>query len=136
MQTKIGHLQVNVDPKNQAFYKALFDFLGWSLLYQDENMLGVGDEHGCGLWFVPGLKQVNNDYDGIGTNHIAIAAGSQQEVDQTAAYLKDQGVPALFETPRHRPEFSGGADETYYQVMFASPDNLLFEVVYTGPVSQ
>ncbi len=36
-------------------------------------------------------------------------------------------------TPRHRPEFSQGPDQTYYQVMFESPDRVLFEVVYTGP---
>ncbi len=136
MNTKIGHLQVNVDPKNQPFYKDLFDFLGWSVLYQDENMLGVGDPHGCGLWFVPGLKQAGNDYDGIGTNHIAIAAGTQAEVDQTVDYLKARGIAALFNTPCHRPDFSSGPDETYYQVMFASPDNLLFEVVYTGPITK
>ncbi len=133
MKTKIGHLEIHIDPRNQSFYQDLFTFLGWTLLMQDQDVLGVGDEHGCGLWFVPVRKEVVNDYDGIGTNHIAIAAGSQQDVDQTVAYLKDHGVPALFETPRHRPKFSAGLDQTYYQVMFASPDNLLFEVVYTGP---
>jgi hypothetical protein len=48
-------------------------------------------------------------------------------------YLKQHGIKALFETPRHRPEFSGSEAETYYQVMFESPDRILFEVVYTGP---
>jgi hypothetical protein len=47
-------------------------------------------------------------------------------------WLKESGIPHLFETPRHRPEFSEG-DNTYYQVMFESPDRILFEVVYTGP---
>jgi hypothetical protein len=32
----------------------------------------------------------------------------------------------------HRPEFSMSTEETYYQVMFESPDRILFEVVYTG----
>jgi catechol 2,3-dioxygenase-like lactoylglutathione lyase family enzyme len=136
MQSKIGHLQVNVDPKNQSFYKGLFDFLGWSVLYQDENMIGVGDANGCGLWFVPGLKQISNDYDGVGTNHIAISVSKQSDVDQTVEYMKAHGIEALFETPRHRPDFSSGPEETYYQVMFTSPDNLLFEVVYTGPISK
>lgn len=136
MKTHIGHLQINVDPRNQSFYKELFDFLGWTPLYQDENMLGMGDPHGCGLWFVPGLKQIANDYDGVGTNHIAIAASSQAEVDQTVEYLKAHQITALFNTPCHRPEFSAGPQETYYQVMFKSPDNLLFEVVYTGPIGK
>jgi hypothetical protein len=48
-------------------------------------------------------------------------------------YLREHNVQPLFETPRHRPEFSAGPDQTYYQVMFESPDRILFEVVYTGP---
>jgi catechol 2,3-dioxygenase-like lactoylglutathione lyase family enzyme len=133
MKTKLGHLQINIDPKNLAFYQDLFKFLDWQVLYQDQNMLGVGDANNCGLWFVQGLKQVSNDYDGIGMNHVAIATANQAEVDTVVAYLKEHGVETLFETPRHRPEFSDGAGQTYYQVMFRSPDNILFEVVYTGP---
>jgi hypothetical protein len=60
---------------------------------------------------------------------------SQADVDQVAAYLGERGVAALFETPRHRPEFSGDASQTYYQVMFETPDRILVEVVYTGPKS-
>jgi len=134
MKTKIGHLQINIDPKNLAFYQDLFKFLDWQVLYQDENMLGVGDENGCGLWFVKGLKEATNDYDGIGMNHLAIAAASQTQVDEAIAYLKEHAIESLFNTPCHRPEFSDGPDQTYYQVMFASPDHILFEVVYTGPL--
>jgi len=136
MKSCIGHIQVNIDTRNLTFYKELFDFLGWSVLYQDENVLGVGDEHGAGVWFVNGLKKVSNDYDGKGMNHLAVAVHTQSDVDQAAEYLKMHGVEALFETPRHRPDFCGSPDETYYQVMFASPDNLLFEVVYTGPIGK
>ena len=43
-----------------------------------------------------------------------------------------KGVQPLFDTPRHRPEFRDDPKETYYQVMFESPDKVLFEVVYSG----
>ena len=66
-------------------------------------------------------------------NHLAIATEKQAEVDSVVAYLKEHAIEALFNTPCHRPEFSDGPDQTYYQVMFRSPDNILFEVVYTGP---
>jgi catechol 2,3-dioxygenase-like lactoylglutathione lyase family enzyme len=132
MKSSLGHLQINIQVKNLAFYKELFTFLGWSSLYEDENMVGVGCEKGDSLWFCAGLKDVKNDYDGIGMNHLAVSVEKQSEVDDTVAYLKSHGVPALFETPRHRAEFSGGGN-TYYQVMFESPDKILFEVVYTGP---
>jgi hypothetical protein len=66
-------------------------------------------------------------------NHIGIGAASVADVDAVAGYLASKGVAALFETPRHRPDFSASESETYYQVMFESPDRVLFEVVYTGP---
>lgn len=56
-------------------------------------------------------------------------------MDAVAANLKAQGVELLFETPRHRPEFTESEEQTYYQVMFESPDRILLEVVYTGPKS-
>jgi len=130
----LGHLQVNVHLQNKQFYKDLFEFLGWKVLYDDENMLGVEDEHSVSLWFSEPLKKtVANDYDGIGTNHMAISVPSQADVDAAVEFLKQHQVAALFDTPRHRPEFCDSEANTYYQVMFESPDHILFEVVYTGP---
>lgn len=132
MQTSLSHIQVNVRPQNMPFYKELMTFLGWQPIYDDPNMLGVGGKDGASLWFAAEAKDVGNDYDGPGVNHLAIGAPSQVDVDAVVTYLAQHDVPALFETPRHRPEFSGDGN-TYYQVMFASPDRILFEVVYTGP---
>jgi catechol 2,3-dioxygenase-like lactoylglutathione lyase family enzyme len=84
-------------------------------------------------WFVGEAKAVSNDYDGPGLNHLAIGTATQADVDAMADYLRQQRVELLFETPRHRAEFTEGDDQTYYQVMFESPDRILFEVVYTGP---
>ncbi len=133
MKSKLGHLQINIDSKNLPFYKDFFAFLNWDVLYSDENMLGIGDGNKVSLWFTAPLKDVKNDYDGIGMNHLAISVEKQAEVDQAVTYLKGKSISALFGTPCHRPEFSGSPQETYYQVMFESPDKILFEVVYTGP---
>lgn len=132
MKTKLGHLQINIDIKNLQFYKDLFSFFNWNVLYSDENTLGVEDKNHASLWFTSPLKEAKNDYDGIGMNHLAISVEEQAEVDQAVTYLKGKAIPALFDTPRHRPEFSASSQETYYQVMFESPDKILFEVVYTG----
>ena len=132
-QAHVGHLVYNIQPENAAFYKDLFGFLGWSLLYDDPAMLGLGDEHGVSVWFGP-ARPANNDYDGLGLNHLGIGVSAQADVDEAVAYLAARGVPALFETPRHRPEYSGPG-QTYYQVMFESPDRILFEIVYTGPLN-
>ncbi len=133
IQSHIGHLQINVEPQNIAFYKDLLVFMGWRLLYEEPGYLGMGSERGASLWFSTPLKPVSSDYDGVGMNHLAIHVAAQADVDAVVAYLGERGITPLFETPRHRAEFSSSPERTYYQVMFTSPDRLLFEVVYIGP---
>lgn len=134
MQTSLSHIQINVRPENMPFYRDLLTFLGWRPIYEHPIALGMAGKEGASLWFECGeTKEVGNDYDGPGTNHIAIGTETSTDVDATVAYLRDHGVQPLFETPRHRPEFSNGGSRDYYQVMFESPDRILFEVVYTGP---
>ena len=133
IKSNVGHLQINIKPQNISFYKALFNFLGWQVLHEEEGMIGVGDEHGASLWFGGPVKDGKNDYDGIGMNHLAVAVPKPADVDESVEYLKKNGVKALFDTPRHRPEFCGTPDKDYYQVMFESPDRILFEIVYIGP---
>jgi catechol 2,3-dioxygenase-like lactoylglutathione lyase family enzyme len=136
IKSYVGHMQINVNPQNLPFYKELFGFLGWTVLYEDPMMVGVGCEQGTSLWFDGRVKPVSNDYDGPGLNHLAISVDVQGEVDEVAAYLEAHGVKSLFETPRHRPEFCASPDKTYYQVMFETPDHILIEVVYTGLLSK
>ena len=131
-KSTFGHMVVNIQEANQGFYKELFSFLGWKILLDHPKMLGIEDENKVSLWFVEPIKKINNDYDGIGMNHLAISVQDQVAVDQTVVYLQDRHIEVLFDTPRHRPEFCGSEDETYYQVMFESPDRILFEVVYMG----
>jgi catechol 2,3-dioxygenase-like lactoylglutathione lyase family enzyme len=132
-KSNVSHLQINIHPQHLGFYKDLFNFLGWSVLYDDANMLGVGCEKGTSLWFDTRVKAVANDYDGAGMNHLALSMETVADVDEVVAYLQQKNVQALFETPRHRPEFCAPG-KTYYQVMFESPDRILFEAVYTGPL--
>ncbi|MCW1970631.1 MAG: VOC family protein [Anaerolineae bacterium] len=133
MKSHISHLVFGINPDNAAFYKDLMTFLGWHVLYDAPGMLGLADGGKTSIWFGARTKEVTNDYDGPGLNHVAIGVGSQADVDATVAYLQAQGVPALFETPRHRAEFAYSPSDTYYQVMFESPDRILVEVVYQGP---
>jgi len=130
---KLSHLQVNVDAANLPFYNDLFAFLGWDPIYSDDSTASFNSIGNVSLWFVGAASDAANDYDGTGVNHIALAADSQAEVDKTVAYLEERGIERLFETPRHRPDFSHNEESTYYQVMFASPDGILFEHVYIGP---
>ena len=129
----LSHMQINVAPGNQSFYKNLLLAMGWSTIYEDDSMYSAAGKNGESLWFVNATNSATNDYDGIGINHLAFGAASQAEVDAAAAYLLGNEVELLFDTPRHRPDFASDETQTYYQIMFTSPDNLLFEVVYTGP---
>jgi catechol 2,3-dioxygenase-like lactoylglutathione lyase family enzyme len=133
VQSGLSHMQFMVQTENVPFYKDLFTFLGWGIEHEGDDVVGVSSgKDSISLWFIGGAKQVNNDYDGPGMNHLAIGAESQADVDAAARHLTSKGVEMLFETPRHRPEFSG-EDSTYYQIMFESPDRILLEFVYTGP---
>lgn len=141
MQTKLGHMQINVEEKNVQFYRDLMNLLGWQVIFdgtvppRNEAMLGVADPNGASLWFLGQVKAAANDYDGPGMNHLAFSTQSQSDVDEVAKYLEQRDIKLLFGTPQHRPEFTKAADQTYYQVMFESPDRVLLEVVYTGPKS-
>lgn len=136
MRTFLAHVEIKIRPENLQFYREFMAFAGWPVLHEDAATLGVGGVGGTwndSLWFVAHANGAANDYDGVGMNHLSIGAESIADVDTVVAWLGEKGMPALFETPRHRPEFSAGPDQTYYQVMFETPDGLLFEVVYTGP---
>ncbi len=141
MRTKLGHMQVNVKGTNMQFYRDLMNLLGWQVIYdgaenpEGHDMLGVADPNGASVWFAGQATTVSNDYDGPGMNHLAIGTQSQSDVEEVAKYLEKRDIKLLFGTPQHRPEFAMSPDQTYYQVMFESPDRLLLEVVYTGPKS-
>lgn len=132
-QSTIGHLVYFVDTANLVFYRDLLAFLGWSVMYEDATYLGMVGSRKDSLWFGAAPKDLTPDYDGRGLNHLALSVPAQSDVDATVDYLKAHGIAALFETPRHRPDFTQDPTQTYYQVMFVSPDNLQFEVVYIGP---
>lgn len=133
MKAGFGHIQFNINLQNINFYQELLTFLGWKVLHKDDSMLGVGYSDGTSLWFSPNTLSIENNYDGPGMNHIAFHTETIADVDKAITYLLAKNIPILFDTPRHRPEFSNGPDHTYYQVMFESPDRILFEIVYIGP---
>ena len=54
MKSNAGHLQLNIHKENVAFYKDLFQFLGWKVIYDDPNGVGVVDSHGVSFWFGEG----------------------------------------------------------------------------------
>lgn len=135
MQTYIDHITFSVRPANASFYRDLLTFLGWRLMYDSPDTFGMTNGGQVSLHFGPTTNDVNNDYDGPGMNHLGVRTVEQADVDAAATYLRERGVEMLFDTPRHRPDFAGSDDQTYYQIMFETPDKILIEIVYMGPKS-
>lgn len=133
MNSYFYHLQLNVDFQNLPFYKDLMSFLGWSIIFEMEKVCGYKSGENGDLWFVQSEKEDISDYDNRGVNHVSIRVEQCSDIDKLVTFLKEKNILPLFHTPRHRPEFSSQESEMYYQVMFKTEDNLLFEVVYIGP---
>lgn len=133
MKSYFYHIQINIDFLNVSFYKNLMSFLGWKVIFAKDDVIGYKSDISGDLWFVAGEKKEHGDYDKTGVNHISIRVENIKDIDSVTDYLMNNGIETLFGTPRHRPEFSSNENETYYQIMFTSPDNVLFEIVYIGP---
>jgi catechol 2,3-dioxygenase-like lactoylglutathione lyase family enzyme len=127
-------MQINVRAANFPFYRDLLTFLGWESIEDDEHTIAFGDSNRSSLWFQAIDSNAMSDYDALGMNHLAIHTSTQADVDTVAAWLTERGVAHLFDTPSHRPEFTWEEGQTYYQVMFETPDRVLIEVVYIGPL--
>lgn len=130
----INHLQLNVAAENLDFYRRLLTGLGFNVPESEGYVSGFGE--GVSLWFVPTDASEKQDHDHRGVNHIAINADAVADVDAATALIAELETEALFGTPQRRDDYIGDGDTDYYQVMFRSPDGILFEVVYTGPLAK
>lgn len=108
------------------------EFMGWKIIFGDESAVGYKSNTNGDIWFIKTGKNKTVDYDAKGVNHISFRVDNMTDVDKVKSHLEKIKIKMLFDTPRHRHEFSASKDETYYQIMFESPDKILFEVVYIG----
>lgn len=108
------------------------EYMGWKVIFEDKYGIGYRSATNGDMWFVKTGKNKIVDYDAKGVNHISFRVDKMTDVDKVKNHLGKNKVKMLFDTPRHRPEFSESKKETYYQIMFESPDKILFEVVYIG----
>ncbi|MDA1061255.1 MAG: VOC family protein [bacterium] len=132
MKSYLYHLQININFKNVDFYKNLMEFMGWKVIFETTDAVGYKSQTNGDLWFVQADNLEQTNYDAIGVNHISLRATSMSDVDAVNEYLNQNDIRTLFDTPKHRPEFTSSKNETYYQIMFETPDKILFEIVYIG----
>lgn len=133
MNSHFYHLQFNVNlKKNKKFYSELMSFLGWNIIFESDDLVGFKTNTNGDLWFVEASEMKTQNYDDIGVNHVSLRVDSQKDIDDIVEFLKERNISTLFGTPQHRPEFSADETQTYYQIMFETPDEILFEIVYIG----
>lgn len=134
MKSTFYHLQFNVDfSANFSFYKDLMKHLEWEVVFEGENMAGYKSVNNVDVWFIDSKSKDKQNYDHIGANHFSIKVEKQSDVDELIKFLEEQSIETLFGTPKHRSDFASSEKDTYYQIMFETPDRILFEIVYVGP---
>lgn len=128
----MDHVDVVVSSLERSlpFYKGLLEPLG---VEYDHEVRGERGEtiHYLGGKGLPGSiglreRQTEGGFDRyrLGLHHICFSAESREQVDERAAWLRDQGAEI-----ESGPE-DYGYTEGYYAVFFYDPDGLKLEIAY------
>ena len=132
MPALVDHIDLVVSSLERSlpFYKGLLS--SWGEVY-DHTIEGErGEEvHYIGLpdgGVAIGLRerQAGGDFDRyrLGVHHVCFSATSREQVDERAAWLRDQDA----EIESGPEEY--GYSEGYYAVFFYDPDGLKLEIAY------
>jgi catechol 2,3-dioxygenase-like lactoylglutathione lyase family enzyme len=116
----INHIEFWVSDlaRSVAFYRPLFDAIGWSQKSDAEFSSGSTI-----LYFVE--KPVGR-VDGVGPRHLCFQATSRAVVEKVASLVK-AGSGTIIRGPVEMPEYSQG----YYTCDFRDPDGYVIEVALT-----
>ena len=134
----IHHLILKVADiqRSSAFYRPLFEFMGYALTgcgaeFQDWRRVDLNGMPEISLVQVaPPLAAVPYVRGAVGHHHhIAFNAESRQAVEECAALLGRLAHTGgkMIHPPRDYPQYSPG----YYAVFFEDPDGLYLEFAYT-----
>ena len=127
MSTHFYHLQINVS--DLAFYRELLLFLGFRIIDEESDHLGVSDGH-FDLWLI----KVEGAYcelpfhrKAAGMNHLALRVAHREDVERFCReFLEKKGIVPLYGGAREYPEYRPG----YFAVYFEDPDRIKLEVVH------
>lgn len=130
MGQALHHLDLNVRDlqASETFYGGLLERFGLKEVERGDHWVSFGTES-CYISLVQ--TRAPFLYHGfhrkrIGVNHLAFPAPSHAAVDDLTAWLREHGVPVLYDGPMEM-----GTDEApNYAVYFEDPDRLKLEYVY------
>lgn len=131
MNTTFNHLSFNVSDakKSLPFYKELLTFLGYSVVSESPDHLGMRNSP-TDVWISETdskFKAKGFHRKSTGINHICFGVKSRAEVDKfNNEFLKKRKIPALYNSPKAFPEYT----KDYYAVYFEDPDRIKIEVAY------
>ena len=132
MPALVDHIDLVVSSleRSLSFYKELLS--AWGRVYdhmiegergEEVHYIGVA---GGGVAIGLRERQTDGDFDRyrLGVHHVCFSATSREQVDERAAWLREQG--AAIESGPQEYGYSAG----YYAVFFYDPDGLKLEVAY------
>lgn len=111
--------------RSKEFYNEMFDRLGWTTTFEDEESKAYSDGK-IDYWIIPAaINESNRHNDGVGYNHLAILVEDKQKVDKLYEWLLSVKAKIDIE-PKEYPDYS----DKYYAVFFFDPDGTRLEIVY------
>lgn len=128
-QAIIGHVGIEVSSlsKSKKFYKTLFEGLGFQIIMDIADGLGLSNGN-FSLWIgelsesrVKRKAPTGEEF--VVADHLAILVPDKQTVYDIEKKMNKEGFEALFPCEEH-PEFEPG----YHAVSFCDPDNYVIEI--------
>ncbi len=124
----IDHISIRVGDfeTSKAFYRELFDFLGFKILDEYDDAIGWTNgktRYWIGQADTQGRKHKHRIGD-IGLHHYAFELRSRADVDALQAFLEEQGAEIV--------DPAGEYYDDYYAVFFLDPDGLKLEGMKYG----
>jgi glyoxylase I family protein len=117
------------------FYRGLLEPLGFTRASEIEGERGervvyLGGTGGASVSLREAQSEAHaTPYDryAVGIHHLAFVAGSREQVEERAAWLREQGTE--IESGPAEYEYTPG----YYAVFFYDPDGIKLEIVHRPP---
>ena len=133
IKTSFNHLGLHVSDSKRSFpfYKDLLIFLGYHIVHEKKNHLGMRNGP-TDVWLqeTPEKHKTQKYHrKNTGLTHICFGVKSRELVDTFyREFLQPRAIPTLYASPKAFPEYT----PEYYAVYFEDPDRIKIEVAFVS----